>query len=358
MELPEEISLSTPGGPVIVSPMSDQPFGERGGRPLGERRSRRRRAFEPEPEPEDFLPLPHADLSRERTQMRAREHSRARERPQPSPSLPASRIVIRFGVMFGALGTVFLTAIVLATIFTWWTPTSFLPPESAEQLAVALATRAVLTPAQVAPIPSIVPTEGPSNRIGIVSGHRGIHPQSGQPDPGAICPDGLTEAQVNEAVAVRVVELLRTEGYQVDLLDEFDERLAGYRALALISIHADSCDYINEFATGFKVASFTESSVPEADARLVGCLVTRYAESTGLTFHPSVTYDMTQYHTFREVAPGTPGAIIEIGFLNLDRELLTTHPDVVASGIARGVLCYLREESLEGTPAPTPTRIP
>ena len=62
---------------------------------------------------------------------------------------------------------------------------------------------------------------------------------------------------------------------------------------------------------------------------------------------------MTQYHNFREVAPGTVGAIIEVGFMYLDRELLQNSPDVVALGIARGILCYLRNEPLT-TEEPTP----
>ena len=51
---------------------------------------------------------------------------------------------------------------------------------------------------------------------------------------------------------------------------------------------------------------------------------------------------MTNYHAFREIAGGVPAVIIETGFLNLDRELLTTNADVPATGIANGVLCYLQ----------------
>ncbi len=262
--------------------------------------------------------------------------------------------VIRFGVLVRSIGAVFLIAGVVATLFTWWTPDAFLPIESAEQLSLALATQSMLGVA-AAPTPSPAPTSAPSPvpptpmRIGIVSGHRGVHPDTGLPDPGAVCADGLTEASVNESVARLVVDWLTQSGYQVDLLDEFDPRLAGYRALAVVSIHADSCEYINDQATGFKVASFSESLSAEEDARLVACLIDRYAATTGLAFHPSVTFDMTQYHTFRELAAETPGAIIEIGFLYLDRPLLTEHPEVVALGIARGLLCYLRNEPVGDT---------
>ena len=332
--------------------MSERPLGERGSRPFGDqppgRRPRRpRREW---PSQEEPLPVPHADL-------RPDQFDRLPESAHPA-STSSARTVVPFGVILRSLGTVLLTAVAAATVFTWWTPTAFLPPESAAQLSVALATQTALTPAQATPEPTFTPTEAPLNRIGIVSGHRGIHPESGQADPGAVCPDGLTEASVNETVATQVADLLRGEGYEVDVLDEFDPRLAGYRGLALVSIHADSCEYINDVATGFKVASFAESAIPEEDARLVTCLVTRYEEATGLSFHPSVTYDMTLYHSFREVDRATPGAIIEIGFLNLDRALLAEHPDVVAFGIARGVVCYLDNEPIFGTPTPTATRVP
>jgi N-acetylmuramoyl-L-alanine amidase len=61
---------------------------------------------------------------------------------------------------------------------------------------------------------------------------------------------------------------------------------------------------------------------------------------------------MTDYHAFRAIAPSTPAAIIETGFLNLDRSLLVDHPDVVAEGVVAGVLCFVRSESVE--PISTP----
>ncbi len=268
--------------------------------------------------------------------------------------------VIRFGVLARTLGLIVLSAAIVATLFTWWTPTTFMPTGAVDQLSVALATQSSgvsTTPLPTDPPPP--PTEELAamsfNNIGIVSGHMGIYPETGVDDPGAVCADGLTEAEVNENIATLVVEWLSEHGYTVDLLEEFDPRLQGYSGLALISIHADSCEYINDAATGFKVASFAESSTPEEDTRLVRCLIDRYADTTDMTFHPSVTYDMTQYHTFHEITPGTPGVIIEVGFMYMDREMLTDHADVVALGIARGLLCYLRDEPIdEGVLEPTP----
>ena len=174
-----------------------------------------------------------------------------------------------------------------------------------------------------------------SPHVGIVAGHWGN-------DSGAVCADGLTEQAVNFDVARRVVELLMARRYRVDLLQEFDPRLSGYAADALVSIHADSCEFINEIATGFKVARSAASFEPETEDRLVGCLIERFGAATGLGFHEnSITSDMTSYHNFSEVAPDTPAAIIEVGFLYLDRPILTGQPDRVAQGIAEGIVCFV-----------------
>jgi len=170
--------------------------------------------------------------------------------------------------------------------------------------------------------------------IGIVAGHWGN-------DSGAVCDGWLQEVDINLAVAQRVVNTLSALGYETDLLEEFDPRLDGYRARLLVSIHSDACLYPE--ASGFKVARVADSAVPELEDRLVACLVDRYQARTGLAFHEgSITADMTHYHTFYEIDPATPGAIIEIGFMLADRDLLLRHQDLVAQGIIEGILCFLQ----------------
>lgn len=168
-------------------------------------------------------------------------------------------------------------------------------------------------------------------RIGLIAGHR-------EHDAGAVCADGLTEAEVNLRIAEQVVNRLQQNGIPVEILAEFDPRLQNYSGTALVSIHADSCEYVNEQATGFKISgsSITDSS------QLSACVEAAYAAATGLPFHAhTITDDMRDYHAFREIAPGVPALIIEVGFLNRDRELLTSNADVPAEGIAKGILCYL-----------------
>jgi N-acetylmuramoyl-L-alanine amidase len=168
-------------------------------------------------------------------------------------------------------------------------------------------------------------------RIGIISGHQGH-------DSGAVCDDDLTEAEVNLKIAEMVVANLRLRGIRTILLDEFDGQLNGFGGTALVSIHADSCEYINDAATGFKIAG---SMIAESSL-LLSCMEETYRTATQLPYHAqTVTPDMMDYHAFREISPGTPAVIIETGFMYMDRELLTTNADIPANAITDGILCYL-----------------
>ena len=167
--------------------------------------------------------------------------------------------------------------------------------------------------------------------IGIIAGHKAS-------DSGAVCDDGLTEVSVNANIAERLAANLQARGIRAEVLEEFDPRLADYSATALISIHADSCAYINEMASGFKISgsTFTDSS------QLSICIEQEYRAATGLAYHAStITADMANYHAFGEIAPGTPAIIIEVGFMNRDRELLTTNTDPVIIGLINGISCFL-----------------
>lgn len=177
-------------------------------------------------------------------------------------------------------------------------------------------------------------------RIGLIAGHSGN-------DSGAICPDGLREVDITEDVAQRLARRLRRHGFQVDVLQEFDERLFAYRADVLLSIHVDSC--ID--ATGFKLARSASSAIPVREDALIRCLYESYEQITGLPRHEeTITHDMTEYHAFRTIHPQTPAAIIEIGFMGGDRELLTGDPERVAYALDEGLRCFLLPD--EATPAP------
>jgi N-acetylmuramoyl-L-alanine amidase len=257
----------------------------------------------------------------------------------PGPSRPVYHPVRD---TFHHLQVVILVAFVLATLFTAWTPAGLLPGNLGGKVPISLEP----LPSQT---PEGAPTATPRTRplIGIVAGHSGN-------DSGSVCADGFTEAQLNMDVATRVQKDLIAAGLDVDLLKEFDHRLTNYQATALVSIHADSCDYINDQATGFKVASALANPRPERAARLTACLRNRYAQATNLPLHNSITIDMTSYHAFDEINPETTAAIIEVGFLNLDRQLLTQKTDLVAKGVTDGILCFIRNEDVSPSQEPVP----
>lgn len=237
------------------------------------------------------------------------------------------------------LQTAFSVAFLLATLFTGFSPKMF----SGNFGAII---SGILTPQPDGG--GAVPTTQKPVRIGIVSGHWG---NGG--DPGAVCPDGTNEHDINLTIASLVRQKLEARGYNIDLLQEFDPRLDGYQAALLLSIHNDTCDVIDAQATGFKLASSTYSRDQNLTDRLSACLYDRYGRVTGLPYRSgNITVNMTDYHAFRAIDPSTPASIIETGFLNLDRSLLVDHPDVVADGVVAGVLCFVRSESVQ--PIPTP----
>jgi len=253
------------------------------------------------------------------------------------------------GVLGGIIRTlvvVIIAAGLMATIFAWWTPSQFIADDVKQELSVAQAT------SQSTVIPTSIPTPNWLRKVGIVSGHRG--PQV-PPDPGAVCPDGLTEAEINFAVAQLVVRNLRGRGYSVDLLDEFDPRLDNYQAAALVSIHANTCQNFGEVVSGYLIARASSRVGRGTDDLLVECVSQYYAQSTNLQRREGVTVDMTDYHTFREIHPLTPAAIIELGFMLADRAILTGNQEEMARGITDGILCFLEPSQPPTLETPLPT---
>jgi N-acetylmuramoyl-L-alanine amidase len=176
-----------------------------------------------------------------------------------------------------------------------------------------------------------------AKEVALISGHAG----------NAVCADAdgntlVTEAEVNAAVTEQVARQLRRAGADVLILEEFDPRLAALQADVLVSIHADSCIE----ASGYKAAHQAATSILTEVERLVACLDQHYPAVTGLTHHPNtITHNMTDYHAFRVIDPQTPAAIIELGFLGGDQDLLVNRPTVAAQGVTDGILCFLQAES-------------
>lgn len=247
---------------------------------------------------------------------------------------------------FRILQEVVVIALLLATVYTAWSPSGLFNGSFEEQFPnlfnqESQNTGGVQAEAQT-PRPRLV---------GIVAGHWGF-------DSGAVCDDGLREVDVNLDIATRVQNGLEALGIKTELLKEKDPRLSGYNATVLVSIHNDSCDYFSDSHTGFKVAG--NSNQNGNTPRLIACLNNRVAARTGLSRHgTTITSDMTNYHAFDPdspdtINPATSAAIIETGFLNLDRQILTEHPDVIAQGVVDGIMCYLNYENTDPTPVASP----
>jgi hypothetical protein len=156
---------------------------------------------------------------------------------------------------------------------------------------------------------------------------------------------GVMEWEVNLDVARRAAALLRAQGYQVDVLPT--TLPPGYLADVFLALHADGS---NDPATrGYKAAHGSRRG-PYED-QLVQTVMEEYGRATGLPTDPSISRNMRGYYAFSwsrqqySVAPHTPAAILEMGFMTnaADRSLLVGRPDVVASAVARGVLRFLDE---------------
>lgn len=244
-----------------------------------------------------------------------------------------------------AVGWTIRALVLIAFLAAFAVPLGFVPIIAVTAQEGAAAPQARGEPVIIPLLPSEpTPTAAPPAtsvpqvpRVGIIAGHAGS-------DSGAICPDGLQEVDINMDIARRVVALLDQRGWQVDLLEEFDIRLHGYKADALLSIHADSCNVPGK--SGFKLARAEASHAHGPESNMIDRISEAYQARTGLEFDPhTITYDMTRYHAFYEIDPRTPAAIIEVGFMLDDRELLTERPDVVARGIVDGLIYFI-----EGSP--------
>jgi hypothetical protein len=160
---------------------------------------------------------------------------------------------------------------------------------------------------------------------------------------------GIAEWQVNLDIANRVARRLRERGLQVDVLPTTVP--AGYLADVFISLHCDGSH--DSGPRGYKAAHSTRRG-PYEDA-LLKAVIEEYGTVTGLPRDTAITRGMTGYYAFNwrrytaSVAPHTPAAILEMGFLTspVDRSLLVGRPELVADGITRGIVRFLDEVPAE-----------
>lgn len=205
-------------------------------------------------------------------------------------------------------------------------------------------------------VESTVPQEEaltPLKRVGIQAGHwkspelpselAGLRTSTGTAG------GGVAEWQLNLDIAERVAPLLEAEGLEVDVLPATIP--PGYEADAFVTLHADGD--LSGRLSGFKLATPRVSAIADANRALLAAITEEYQAVTRLRLDYNITRNMTGYYAFsfrrftHAIAPTTPAVILEMGFLTnaSDRLTLLGRPDVVADGIARGVLRFLAERN-------------
>jgi len=205
-----------------------------------------------------------------------------------------------------------------------------------------------------APVAPPLPSTGRGTispwKVGIQAGHWQIDQLPDEqrrlrPDTGAAW-GRLTEAAVNLEIARRVVQQLIAAGVSAELLPATVP--VGYDADAFVAVHAD--DGGGADPSGWKIATpwrasqasrLLRDAVAGSYARVSGLPEDRY----GVSFNMRGYYGFSWYRFDHAVAPTTPAAIIETGFLTsaADRAVIVDDPERAARGISQGVIAYLGE---------------
>lgn len=175
---------------------------------------------------------------------------------------------------------------------------------------------------------------------------------------------GIREVDLNLAIVERTAALLLARGVAVDILPAAVP--PGYTADLFLAVH---CDAVTDAgANGFKLARYRASARPAHDDALVEALRARYAAATGLPWDDNIARGMSGYYAYNQrlyrsvIAPSTPAAIIELGFLTnaYDRAFLLGNQDLIAAALAGGIMDYLAlapalgGRQFAGTGWPTP----
>jgi N-acetylmuramoyl-L-alanine amidase len=233
-------------------------------------------------------------------------------------------------------------------------------PVSQPNALPAAQTEPTAAPTAPAPTATPVPTAGPNStptprpagwtpRVGIQVGHWKSNELPEElkrlrTSTGAFA-GGYREADVNLDIARRVAKLLESRGLIVEILPATIP--PDYDADAFVSIHADGSSSTR--SRGFKLATPWRTS--RAAQHLLEALTAEYAAATGLPQDGAITSNMRGYYAFNyrrhdhAVARTTPAVILEMGFLTnaADRAMMVNHGDVLAVGIANGIIRYLNE---------------
>lgn len=164
---------------------------------------------------------------------------------------------------------------------------------------------------------------------------------------------GMSEWEVNLAIAETTKSLLEEKGIEVEILPATIP--PGYWADVFVSIHADGSEDTRK--TGYKAAA-PRRDFSGGAGKLVEAIESSYEEATGLVRDPNVTRNMRGYYAFawwrydHAIHPKAASTILETGFLTspADRRLIVNQPEVAALGLANGITAYLQDQQLLQVP--------
>lgn len=237
-------------------------------------------------------------------------------------------------------------------------PTPFPSPTATPQRVAQAAPVSDLVAEQVVPSPTTqpgvipTPTPRPSStppRVGLQIGHLRSNELPAElahlrTSTGTYW-QNIREVEVNEAIAIRVRDILVAAGVEVDLLPATVP--PSYDADAFVAIHADGS---TAGTRGWKVATPWRTSA--ASRALMEAVASTYGVITGLPEdRHGISINMRGYYAFNyrrhthAIARTTPAIIVETGFLTnaADRTIIVDRPDLAAQGIAEGILKYLNQ---------------
>lgn len=171
---------------------------------------------------------------------------------------------------------------------------------------------------------------------------------------------GVSEVDINLAVAQKTAEYLVARGFKVEILDAIVP--ISYTTDLFLAIHADG--NVRSSWRGFK-ASAPWNSVPSSD-EFVGYFYEEYGKATGMPSDPLTSVAMSDYYAFNQgtynhaINPDVPAALIELGFVSnpLDRRMMTAQVDRLAWGITNAADRWFRSGSAGPTPSPYPSFTP
>ena len=233
--------------------------------------------------------------------------------------------------IFRGIQSVVSVAILVATLMTLWNPRKvFTTPKFYDLFQSVLS----------------VETTGNNTfdiinqtQIGVLAGHW-------QDNPGEVCADGIIEADINHAIAEKVKLNLEEKDIKVNLFNEYDLDFLNYEADAFLGIYSGSCLETPLPPSGFKIGTSLTAGNPDLINAFAICLAENYQTYTNLPFtYEVINPDHSSFHIFRDINPNTPAALIEIGALSTDRDLITNRSNTVAEGISAGIVCFIEKSS-------------